>query len=103
MSYNEPPDALTYDHDLSDQDYAQQVRYDVIEALVGGYSETDDGQHDAPLDEFAQWVCDAAEQDEHEDARNYLYMMVKHDGAHEDLLGKRRDLVNEFMDHRGEL
>lgn len=103
MPHNEPDDALMYDFDSSADDYAEQVRNNTIEALIAGYSETDDGEHDVPLDEFAQWVCDAAEQDEDEDARNYLHLIVKHDGAHEELLPLRTVLVNRFMDHRGEL
>lgn len=105
MSYNEPDDALTYDFDSSAEERAEAIRNATIDALIGGYSEVElgDGQFDAPLDEFAQWVCDQAEQDEDEDCREYLYLMVKVAGTHEDLLNMRTDLVTKFMDRRAEL
>lgn len=100
MPYNEPDDALTYDFDSSDEEYAEHVEAEIRSALIRGWSETDDGQHETPKEAFAQWLVDCADAD---NVKTYHYQLEMLGYDHEDVRNARADLVNEFMDWRAEL
>lgn len=107
MPYNEPDDMHLYDsdprspnYDASADDYAEQVEAEIRSALVNGWSETDDGQHDTPKEAFAQWLVD---EHDNENVKTYHYQREMLGDNHEDTRSTRTDLVNEFMDHRGDV